>query len=221
MDIEERYDEISHCNRCGFCQVACPIFRATGHEAGVARGRVALLRALIEKRIDWTEELKEPLFNCLLCGACTANCFPGVATADLVVEARTEYLERVGREKLHRLLFNHLLPYPKRLRLAARAAGLSLKSGLSNVVGALGLLRAFGRDFPRAQKIVKRLPDQAFRDLVPPGVLEGRANCGSGISWAAGSTPCVRTPPSRRWACCGRWAAPSRCWRTVAVGCRR
>jgi glycolate oxidase iron-sulfur subunit len=174
MDIEERYDEISHCNRCGFCQVACPIFRATGHEAGVARGRVALLRALIEKRIDWTEELKEPLFNCLLCGACTANCFPGVATADLMVEARTEYLERVGREKLHRLLFNHLLPYPKRLRLAARAAGLSLKSGLSNVVGALGLLRAFGRDFPRAQKIVKRLPDRAFRDQVPPGVLEGR-----------------------------------------------
>jgi glycolate oxidase iron-sulfur subunit len=174
MSIEQQYDEISRCNRCGFCQVACPIFRATGHEAGVARGRVALLRALIEKRVDWDEELKEPLFNCLLCGACTANCFPGVATADLVVDARTEYLERVGREKLHRLLFNHLLPYPKRLRWAARAAGLSLKSGLSNVAAALGLLRAFGRDFPRAQRIVKRLPDQAFRDRVPPGVLEGQ-----------------------------------------------
>jgi glycolate oxidase iron-sulfur subunit len=174
MSIEQQYDEISRCNRCGFCQVACPIFRATGHEAGVARGRVALLRALIEKRIEWDDELKEPLFNCLLCGACTANCFPGVATADLVVDARTEYLERVGRDKLHRLLFNHLLPYPKRLRMAARAAGLSLKSGLSNVASALGLLRAFGRDFPRAQRIVKRLPDQAFRDKVQPGVLEGR-----------------------------------------------
>ena len=176
MTIEQQYDEIAHCNRCGFCQVACPIFRATGHEAGVARGRVALLRALIEKRIDWDEDLKEPLFNCLLCGACTANCFPGVATADLVVEARSEYLERVGREKLHRLLFNHLLPYPKRIRLAARAAGVSLKSGLSNVAHALGLLRAFGRDFPRAQRIVKRLPDRAFRDRVQPGVLEGQGD---------------------------------------------
>lgn len=174
MSIERQYDEISRCNRCGFCQVACPIFRATGHEAGVARGRVALLRALIEKRLDWNEELKEPLFNCLLCGACTANCFPGVATADLMVEARSEYLERVGRDKLHRLLFNHLLPYPKRLRMATRAAGLSLKTGLSDVARALGLLRAFGRDFPRAQRIVKRLPEQAFRDKFPPGVLEGQ-----------------------------------------------
>ena len=173
MSIEERYDEIARCNRCGFCQVACPIFRATGHEAGVARGRVALVRALVENRLEWNEELKEPLFNCLLCGACTANCFPGVATADLMVDARTEYLQRVGREKFHRLLFNHLLPYPKRLRLAARAAGLSLRSGLSNVAGALGLLRAFGRDFPRAQRIVKRLPDRAFRDKVRPGVQEG------------------------------------------------
>lgn len=174
MSIEQRYDEIARCNRCGFCQVACPIFRSTGHEAGVARGRVALVRALVEKRLEWNAELKEPLFNCLLCGACTANCFPGVATADLIVDARTEYLQRVGREKFHRLLFNHLLPYPKRLRLAARAVGLSLRSGLSNVAGALGLLRAFGRDFPRAQKIVKRLPDQAFRDKVRPGVREGR-----------------------------------------------
>src|SRR4030042_1819883 len=53
MKTEEHYDEIARCNRCGFCQVACPIFRATGHEAGVARGRVALLRALLEKRIGW------------------------------------------------------------------------------------------------------------------------------------------------------------------------
>ena len=174
MSVEERYDEIARCNRCGFCQVACPIFRATGHEAGVARGRVALVRALVEKRLEWDKELKEPLFNCLLCGACTANCFPGVQTADLIVEARGEYLERVGREKFHRLLFNQLLPYPKRLRLAARAVGLSLRTGLANVAGALGLLRAFGRDFPRAQKIVKRLPDHAFRDKVPAGVLEGQ-----------------------------------------------
>lgn len=173
MSIEERYPEIARCNRCGFCQSACPIFRATGHEAGVARGRVALIRALIEKRLEWSEELKEPVFNCLLCGACTSNCFPGVATADLMVEARTEYLNHVGREKLHRLLFNHLLPYPKRLRWAARAVALSKRTGLSKLAEALGILRAFGRDFPRAQRIVNRLPDQAFRDQVKAGVFEG------------------------------------------------
>jgi glycolate oxidase iron-sulfur subunit len=173
MAVEQHYDEIARCNRCGFCQVACPIFRSTGHEAGVARGRIALLRALIEGRAEWNQELEEPLFACLLCGACTSNCFPAVATADLILDARSQYLDRVGRGPLHKLLFKHLLPYPGRLRIAARAAALSKRSGLSKVARALGLLRIFGRDFPRAEEIVERFPGKAFREEVKPGVFEG------------------------------------------------
>ena len=174
MDLAKHYDAIVRCNRCGFCQVSCPIFRATGHEAGVARGRLALLRALVEGRLEWSPELKEPLFACLLCGACTANCFPAVATADLMVAARAEYLKKVGRSRLHRLLFRRLLPYPGRLRLAARAAAFGKKTRLSQVAKALGLLRIFGRDFPRAEEIVDRFPRHAFRDRVKPGSLEGQ-----------------------------------------------
>ncbi len=176
MDIEKRYDEIAHCNRCGFCQVACPVFRATGHEAGVARGRIALLRGLIEKRIPWDAELEEPLFNCLLCGACTAHCFPAIATADLMVDARSEYLDRVGRSALHKLLFEHLLPHPKRLRLAARAAALGKKTGLARIARALGLLRIFGRDFPRAEEIIARFPNKALRERIPSAVVEGEGD---------------------------------------------
>ncbi len=173
MDLQERYDELVRCNRCGFCQTACPVFRATGHEAGVARGRVALLRALVEKRIDWDEELVDPLFACLLCGSCTSNCFPAVETADLILQARSEYLERVGRGPLHRLLFDHLLPFPKRLRRAARVAALGKKTGLSKLARSLGLLRVFGRDFSRSEDIVTRFPDKALREKTPPGVLQG------------------------------------------------
>jgi glycolate oxidase iron-sulfur subunit len=176
MDIEAQYDAIARCNRCGFCQVACPVFRATGHESGVARGRVALLRALVEKRLAWNEAIEEPLFNCLACGACTAHCFPAVATADLILDARSEYLDRVGRNRLHRLLFHRLLPYPRRLRLAARAVALAKRSGLSRLAGALGLLRVFGRDLVRAQQVVDRFPRRAFRQRVEPGALRGEGD---------------------------------------------
>lgn len=176
MDIREHYDLIARCNRCGFCQVDCPIFRATGHEAGVARGRIALLRALIEGRVGWSEALKEPLFACLGCGACTENCFPAIATADLMLAARAEYLERVGRNSLHRLLFRHLLPHPGRLRLAARAAAVGKRTGASRLAKALGLLRIFGRDFPRAEAIVERIPRPALRETLPPGELEGQGD---------------------------------------------
>jgi len=172
-DISKYYDEIAHCNRCGFCQVACPIFRSTGHEAGVARGRLALLRAIIEGRLEWNPEIEEPLFDCLLCGACTANCFPAIPTSDLVIKARSEYLEKVGRKSIHRLLFDQLLPYPRRLHLAARAVALGKNTGVADLAGALGLLKIFGRDFVQAQDIVKRFPVRAFRDQIHTGVHRG------------------------------------------------
>ena len=154
MDIAEQYDAIAQCNKCGFCQVACPIFRSTGHESGVARGRLALLRALIEGRLEWNKELEEPLYDCLGCGACTANCFPAVPTADLVNKARTEYLEKVERKPVHQMLFDYLLPYPRRLHLAARAVALGKNTGISSLARAIGLLRVFGRDFSRAEEII-------------------------------------------------------------------
>ncbi len=139
MDIAVYHDEIAHCNKCGFCQVACPIFRVTGHESGVARGRLALLRAIIEGRLDWSENIEAPLFDCLLCGACTSNCFPAIPTSDLVIRGRSEYLNRVGRKSIHRLLFDQLLPYPDRLHMAARAVALSQKTGLSNLASRPGI----------------------------------------------------------------------------------
>jgi len=174
MDFAAHYDDLARCNRCGFCQVACPIFRATGHEAGVARGRIALLRALVEKRLEWSREIEEPLYTCLRCGACTTNCFPAVATADLIAAARAEYLDRVGRSVIHRLLFDRLLPHPERLRLAARAVALGKKSGATSVARALGLLRVLGRDLARAEAIVERFPAKALRDRLGQSAFAGR-----------------------------------------------
>lgn len=173
MTVENNYDAIAQCNKCGFCHVACPIFRATGHEAGVARGRLALLRGLIEKRVEWNEELEDPLFTCLGCGACTTNCFGSVPTADLILNARSEYLGKVGKKQAHHLLFEHLLPYPKRLHFAAKAVAVGKNSGASKVANALGLLRVFGRDLPRAEGIVEKLPMASFRGSIKPGVYPG------------------------------------------------
>ncbi len=174
MSLSDHYDNIAQCNRCGFCQTACPIFRSTGHESGVARGRLALLRAVVEGRLDWSPELEEPLYDCLQCGACTANCFPAIPTSELITKARTEYLEKVGRKSIHRLLFDRLLPYPRRLHLAARAAALGKNSGASRLARALGLLRIFGADFAKAEQIVDRLPAKPLRERLTPGEYEGR-----------------------------------------------
>jgi len=194
--ISAHYEEIARCNRCGFCQAACPIFRSTGHEAGVARGRLALLRALVEGRLEWGRDLEEPLFACLLCGACTAHCFPALPTADLVVAAREEYQERVGRKRLHRLLFEHLLPYPNRLRVAARAAALGKASGLSAVAKALGLLRCLGRDLPRAEGIAD-FPKRPLRHASAPRLIRGTGD-GPRVAYFAGCGMDILCPDAAR-----------------------
>jgi glycolate oxidase iron-sulfur subunit len=174
VDLARLQQELARCNRCGFCQAACPVFHATGHEAGVARGRLSLISALAEGALPWSREVEEPLFNCLLCGACTAHCFPAVPTADLMVAAREAYLKRMGASRMHRLLFERLLPYPARLRFVVRLAARASDPRLLGLAEALGLLRFLGRDFPQKLGLLGRPAGPAFRERVGPQVLTGR-----------------------------------------------
>ena len=74
--FESVYDEVSKCNRCGFCQAHCPCFNYTGDEWNVARGHNVHVRKLAEGSLEINPDFKDPLFECLLCKACVANCFP-------------------------------------------------------------------------------------------------------------------------------------------------
>ena len=144
-----------------FFQVACPIFRSTGHES-VCRPRASGSFARAYRRAPgWNKELEEPLYDCLGCGACTANCFR-VPTADLVNKARTEYLEKVDRKPIHQLLFDYLLPYPRRLHLAARAVALGKNTGISRLARAIGLLRCPGAIFPGPKRSLRSCPLYRF-----------------------------------------------------------
>jgi len=124
--------------------------------------------------LDWSRELEGPLFDCLLCGACTANCFPAIPTSDLIVRYREAYLERVGRKQIHRLLFDTLLPYPNRLRLAARSAALGKKTGLTDAAEALGMLRIFGQESLYTEGVLTRLTTPPFRHALPAGEYPGK-----------------------------------------------
>ena len=68
--IREWGPEAAKCSRCGFCQPTCPIYRETGREAHVARGKSFLLRKLAEDQLELDPDLREAFDNCLLCRAC-------------------------------------------------------------------------------------------------------------------------------------------------------
>ena len=160
------YDEVARCNRCGFCQPTCPIYRVTGKEGSVARGHHAHVRSVIEQGLEFSPEMKGPLFECLLCRACVANCFPAVKTHEVMVIARAAYLKRFGQSRLERLVFQQLLPYPSRMRMLIKLAALGKLSRLSHLARALELFGWFGKRISQAEGLVESLPLQSLRERV-------------------------------------------------------
>ena len=109
------------CNKCGSCTSVCPLYQNTVHEGMAARGKVALLEAVADGRLEAGEAVRAKLEDCLLCGACAANCPSFVPTTDLFLEARAGLAKELG------------LPLPIRLLLKA----LSIPGALA--VGTPGL----------------------------------------------------------------------------------
>jgi heterodisulfide reductase subunit D len=88
------YDEIAKCNRCGFCLAHCPIYGIRGRESVTPRGKNALIRGIIEGKIDWTPEIEETIFRCTGCRLCTQTCFPAVETNQGVLAGRQCLVDR-------------------------------------------------------------------------------------------------------------------------------
>jgi glycolate oxidase iron-sulfur subunit len=169
---QQVYDELSKCNRCGFCQAHCPIFDITGDERNVARGHNVHVRKLAEGSLEMTEDFKDPLFECLLCKACVANCFPAVRTDKNVIAGRAEYMKRVGQPRIMRFLFHRLLPDHGKLSPYVRLAAVGKNSGMTGLARAMGILKWFGKDLDKVEGIVDRIPGSFFRDRTPHLALE-------------------------------------------------
>jgi len=158
------YDEVAKCNKCGFCLSTCPIYIITGEERAAARGHNVHLQGLIEGRLGMSEELKAPLFECLLCRACVDNCMSGVMTHENVLRGRSVYMERLGEPKVLQFVFRKVLPNQKKMDLYVRLAALGKKSKLDRAAKALGFLKWFGRDRDKVLDLVQTLPFRFFKE---------------------------------------------------------
>ena len=166
MAIEELVplnDVIAKCNRCGFCQAGCPVFRVTGEEHSLSRGRMAIARALMLGEIELTGEVAEALEDCLLCRGCTAHCFPALKTDEVVTAVRHAYLKRQGQPMWQRVLFRSVLADSKRLEWVGRMTVWAKRTGVASAAEKAGLLRMVDRRFETVNEIVPTLPERIFR----------------------------------------------------------
>jgi glycolate oxidase iron-sulfur subunit len=107
--LEKVSGEIERCLKCGACRAVCPVFCETLDESYCARGRVALVEALLEGGVDLSPGFTERLSKCLNCKSCVEACPSGIRVDDLVLAARAEIFKKGRFPWLKKFIFRHLL----------------------------------------------------------------------------------------------------------------
>ncbi len=100
------------CNRCGMCQAVCPLFRETGREGDVARGKLALLDGLRREMLKNPGRVLDRLDRCLLCNACGRTCSRKLDLSGIFLKARLILTDYLGLSFHKKLIFRVLLRHP-------------------------------------------------------------------------------------------------------------
>jgi glycolate oxidase iron-sulfur subunit len=140
-DIAASNQVLRTCVHCGFCTATCPTFLLLGDELDSPRGRIYLIKDMLESGRDATGDVVRHVDRCLSCLSCMTTCPSGVNYMHLVDHART-HIERTYRRPWHdralRAALAAILPRPALLRLALTGARLARPlAGLLPQTGAL------------------------------------------------------------------------------------
>lgn len=137
----ETYEKFNACVHCGLCLPACPTYLETMDEADSPRGRIHLMKAVVDQRVNPSERVFEHLDRCLVCRACETACPSGVVYHDLIEAVRPLVAQRVlGEGKrvksgVLQWMVGNVLPYPKRAAAAMVPLKVARKVGLGTLAG--------------------------------------------------------------------------------------
>ncbi|OYV33794.1 MAG: glycolate oxidase iron-sulfur subunit [Rhodospirillales bacterium 20-64-7] len=131
-EIAVANDILRSCVHCGFCTATCPTFVTLGDELDSPRGRIYLIKDMLENDRPAGREEVLHIDRCLSCLSCMTTCPSGVNYMHLVDHARVHIEQTYRRPLTERLLRDTLariLPYPRRMRAALRLARLAKPFG--------------------------------------------------------------------------------------------
>ncbi|MFT4412299.1 (Fe-S)-binding protein [Fredinandcohnia humi] len=164
-EFKSRMDEneLLNCMRCGFCLPTCPTYIESGfQESHSPRGRIALMKAVVDGLIEPDEDFERSLNMCLGCRACEPVCPSGVNYGHLLEEAR----DIVAQNKKHSLpvrairktVFEGVFPYQHRMRTLTGLLGVYQRSGIQKLVQKSGMMKLFPDNLATMEKVLPSVP---------------------------------------------------------------
>ena len=170
------YELFLDCVHCGLCTASCPTYVELGNENDSPRGRIYLMRAVTDRRLELTDDVRRHLELCLDCRACETACPSGVQYGKLIEPFRVA-METTGDKRaksadwFHRTILFGIFPYPGRMRLALAPARLAQRLGLVSFARRIGLLALLPA---RLRQLVDMLPPPAKTEPELPEFLPAK-----------------------------------------------
>ena len=167
------YSVVQQCMHCGLCLPTCPTYDATKLERNSPRGRIALMRAIADDRLDVTKAFGEELYFCLGCLACQTACPAGVNYAELFEHARAE-IEESGvlnsprRNFIRGITVRWLFMDLRRLELMGRLLRLYQQLGLQSLIRRSGLLKLLPKRLRELEAMTPEIQPAFSADLIAP-----------------------------------------------------
>jgi glycolate oxidase iron-sulfur subunit len=156
-------DELLNCMRCGFCLPTCPTYIESGYkESHAPRGRIALMKAVVDGLIEPDEEFERSLALCLGCRACETVCPSGVKYGHLLEDAR----DIINQNKkfslpvraIRKTVFDGLFPHPNRMRGLTNLIGFYQRSGLQTIARGIGFMSLLPDTLATMEKVLPKMP---------------------------------------------------------------
>jgi glycolate oxidase iron-sulfur subunit len=168
------YRRYQECVHCGLCTASCPTYVETCDENDSPRGRIYLMRAVADGRLEMGPGVRKHLELCLDCRACETACPSGVQYGRMIEPFKIALQKSASPgEKtslLQRLILHHLFPYSGRVRLALVPARLLQRIGALDWAERVGLTRLLPPSLRRMQAMLPRLTSRSGRlpEILPP-----------------------------------------------------
>jgi glycolate oxidase iron-sulfur subunit len=169
MDAKQLVDYAASldCIHCGLCLRTCPTYQLTGRESSSPRGRIHLMRAVAEARLDASAPAYgEELDFCLVCRHCESVCPAGVRFGEMMEHARGGLVATVPLPVLERfarfLAFERILPHRWALRAAFGLLRLAQRTGLARFAARWAGARG------AALAALPPVPSRSSRAALPP-----------------------------------------------------
>lgn len=167
------YSVVQQCMHCGLCLPTCPTYDATRLERNSPRGRISLMRAIADDRLEATKEFGDEMYFCLGCLACMTACPAGVNYAELFEHARAEVeesqvLDNPKRRFIRNLTLRWLFMEHARLQAVGSAIRLYQQLGLQTFVRKSGIMKLMPKRLRELESMTPSMQPKFTSELVAP-----------------------------------------------------